>query len=331
MRRGSRVFAAAPMLVLLAACSAPSSVAPSDVPRASASAVSSPAGSVAAEATPFATTAGDAQALVLNLGRRTGPFDIVEAFGSLWVTGHHTDEVFRIDPVSLEIVARIRSGPGPGWFAVTDDAIWVTNKNGAGMSRIDPETNELATSLGTGSPCGAPATGAGSVWFLGCDTQVIERIDPATNKVVASIQASGYSEPLRVGDQLFSSTADALARLDPSTNSFTMVGGCCGLPFGYDGTTIWLNGQNDLTRVDPSSGQVVATLHLGSGATSIAFVAGHAWVTYMSRHKLVEIDLASNEQIGTIDIGLSPIAVYSAFDALWVTDYDAGNLWKVTP
>ena len=37
-------------------------------------------------------------------------------------------------------VARIRSGPGPGWFAVTDDAIWVTNQNAVGLSRIDPET-----------------------------------------------------------------------------------------------------------------------------------------------------------------------------------------------
>ena len=267
---------------------------------------------------------------MLNLGRRTGPFDIVEAFGSLWVTGHHTDEVLRIDPVSLEILARIRSGPGPGWFAVTDDALWVTNKNGAGMSRIDPETNELVTSVGSGSPCGAPTAAAGSVWYLGCDTQLIVRIDPTTNSVVAQIPASAYSEPLKAGDQLISATVDGLARLDPATNSFVAMGGCCGLPFGYDGTTVWLNGPNDLTRVDPTSGQVVATLHTGAGATSITFGAAHAWVSFMSRHKIVEIDLASNETTGEINIGLAPITVYAAFDALWVTDYDAGNLWKVT-
>lgn len=322
---------AAPLLLVMAAC-APSSVAPGTGLEAPASALSSPVGSAASdEPTPIATTAGDAQALVLNLGRRTGPFDIVEAFGSLWVTGHHTDEVLRIDPVSLEILARIRSGPGPGWFAVTDDALWVTNKNGAGMSRLDPLTNTLVTSVGAGSPCGAPTAAAGSVWFLGCDTQVIERIDPATDRVVASIPSSDYSEPLRAGDLLVSATVDGLARLDPTTNSFVVLGGCCGLPFGYDGTTVWLNGLNDLTRVDPTSGQVVATLRSGAGATSITFEGGHAWVTYMSRHRLVEIDLATSEVIGTIDVGLAPITVYSAFDALWVTDYDAGNLWRITP
>ena len=228
-------------------------------------------------------------------------------------------------------MARIQSGAGPGWFAVTDDAIWVTNKNGPGMSRIDPEKNEYVTSVGGGSPCGAPTAAAGSVWYLGCDTQLIVRIDPTTNKVVAQIPASAYSEPFKAGDQLISATIDGLARLDPATNSFAAMGGCCGLPFGYDGTTAWLNGVNDLTRVDPTSGQVVATLHSGAGATSVTFVDGSAWVTFMSRHRVIQFDLATNEQIGEIDIGLAPITVYAAFDAIWVTDYDAGNLWRLTP
>jgi streptogramin lyase len=318
-------------LLLLAAC-APASVAPSTGPETSASEGSSPVGSAASdEPTPIATTAGDAQALVLNLGRRVGPFDIREAFGSLWVTAHHSDEVIRLDPVTLEVLARIASGPGPGWFAVTDDAIWVTNKNGAGMSRIDPETNEMVTTVGSGSPCGAPTVAAGSVWYLGCDTQLIVRIDPTTDKVVAQIPASKYSEPFAAGDQLISATIDGLARLDPATNTFSAMGGCCGLPFGYDGTTLWLNGTNDLSRVDPASGEVVATLHLGAGATSVTFADGSAWATFMSRHRVIQVDLATNKQTGELDIGLAPITVYAAFDALWVTDYDAGNLWKITP
>jgi streptogramin lyase len=331
MTRRSRLVAAAPLLILLAAC-APASVAPSTGPETSASASSSPTESNAsAEPTPFATTAGEAQALVLSLGRRTGPFDIEEAFGSLWVTGHHTNEVLRIDPATLQVVAHIESGAGPGWFAVTDDAIWVTNKNGAGMSRIDPETNEMVTSVGAGSPCGAPTFAAGSLWYLGCDTQLLVRIDPVANSVVAQIPSLPYSEPFNAGNQLISATVDGLARLDPATNTFSAMDGCCGLPFGYDGTTVWLSSTNDLTRVDPTSGQVVATLHLGSGATSVTFADGSAWVTFMSRHRVIQVDLATNEQIGELDIGLAPITVYAAFDALWVTDYDAGNLWKVTP
>jgi streptogramin lyase len=331
MTSRSGVVAAASLLLLVAAC-APASVAPSTSPQTSASASSSPAGSAAsAEPTPFATTAGDAQALVLSLGRRSGPFDIVQAFGSIWVASHHTNEVVRIDPASLEVIARIASGPGPGWFAVSDDAIWVTNKNGAGMSRIDPETNEMVASVGSGSPCGTPTFAAGSVWYQGCDTQLLVRIDPATDKVVAQIPSIKYSEPFKAGDRLISATSDGLALLDPATNSFSALPGCCGLPFGYDGTTVWLNGQNDLTRVDPATGEVVATIHSGSGATSVTFVDGSAWVTFMSRHRVVQFDLTTNEQIGEIDMGLAPITVFAAFDALWVTDYDAGNLWKITP
>jgi DNA-binding beta-propeller fold protein YncE len=330
MTRGSGIFAA-PLIMLLTACT-PSSVAPSGSPQTSASAKSSPVASAASqEPTPLATTIGDAQALVISLGRRSGPFDIKQGFGSLWVTGHHTDEVIRIDPATLKIVARIKSGPGPGWLAITEDAVWVTNKNGSGVSRIDPSTNALVTSVGSGSPCGPDAAAFGSVWFLGCDTQVIQRVDPATNKVGDSFPATGYSEPLLAGDELAVANADGLARLDPTTGTITAIGGCCGLPFGYDGTTVWLNGTNDLTRVDPASGKVVAAIHLGSGATSITFVGDDAWVTFMSRHELIEIDLTTNKAIRTIDIGLSPITVYSAFDALWVTDYDAGNLWELTP
>ena len=330
MTRRSRLVAAAPLLLLMAACS-PSSVAPSSSETAASAAASAVESAASAEPTPIATTAGDAQALVLQLGRRIGPFDIREAFGSLWVTAHHSDEVIRIDPVSLEVLARIASGPGPGWFAVSGDAVWVTNKNGAGMSRIDPDTNEMTTSVGSGSPCGAPTVAARSIWYLGCDTQLLVRIDPATNKVVAQIPSLPYSEPFAAGDQLISATVDGLARLDPATNTFSAMGGCCGLPFGYDGSTVWLNGTNDLTRVDPTSGEVVATIHLGSGATSVTFADGSAWITFMSRHRVIQVDLATNEQIGELDIGLAPITVYAAFDALWVTDYDAGNLWKVTP
>lgn len=281
--------------------------------------------------TAYATMAGDLSALVIPLDDGAAPIDAVDAFGSVWVANHRSNDIVRLDPETGEELARINLGAmsGPGWFAVTDDAIWVTRQQGLGMSRIDPETNTLATGqVGTRSPCWAPAVALGSVWYHACEDGLMMRIDAMSNDVTM-IPAEGLSPPIAVDDTLYAVGTEGLVRWDPATEMFEPVGGCCGRPIAFGAGTIWLASSSALTRLEPDSGAEVGFLEIG-GLTTLAFTASSAWGAVEGDDSVLEIDPATNQVIREIPVGPSPIKVLSAFGALWVTDFDSSTIWRIT-
>jgi hypothetical protein len=316
------------LVVLSAACTASSSPSPSDIgPEQSAA----PAPTPTPEPTPYPTTVGDMPALVIPLGGDSAPIDVIDAFGSIWVANHHTDDVSRLDPQTGEEVARISlgAGSGPGWFAVTDDSIWVTRQNARGMSQIDPATNTVVRySVGDFQTCWRPAAALGAVWYWGCDDDLMVRVDPATY-AVSTITADGYSQPLVVDGALYATGPDGLALLDPATSSFVLVGGCCGPPVGFGEGTIWLSAQAVITRVDLANGSEVGELAFGA-VNSVTFAAGSAWTTIEGDTNLLEVDPATNQIVRELPIGPMPIKVHFAFDALWVTDFVSSEVWRIS-
>jgi streptogramin lyase len=148
----------------------------------------------------------------LGLAPGTYPIDVTFAFGSIWTANHHTNDVSRIDPVTMGEVARIAGGSGPGWFATTDEALWVSDQNGVGMTRIDPATNLPVASIGSDAPCNRPVVAFGMVWQPACDANVILRIDPASN-AVERVPAAGRFDLFAIGDELYAAGESGLARL----------------------------------------------------------------------------------------------------------------------
>src|SRR5438093_6495197 len=243
-RNGLLSMAAAVWLV--AGCAASSSPAPAASTTPSI-AVPSAAPTLTPEPTepllvPRATSIDGVAATVMRLGVDAGPLDMVFAFGSIWITNHHSDDISRIDPETQKEVARIRSGPGPGWFAVTDDAIWVTNQNDVGLTRIDPETNQAVATIGDLESCWGPVAAAKSVWQSACADHAFVRFDATTN-AVTRIDAKGHEDLIAIGGKLFVGGPSGLAELDPLNGAFREIGGCCGRPIGFDGTTVWLSDE----------------------------------------------------------------------------------------
>ena len=276
-----------------------------------------------------ATTVVDGVTLTsLVLGGDIYPIDVVEAFDSIWIANHHTDDVSRMDPATMEIVATVEAGAGPGWFAVTDDAIWVSNQNSSGVTRIDPATNRSVGLIGDDAPCWRPTVAAGSVWQPACDANVYMRIDPATN-AVTRIAADRRFDLVVIDGVLYAGGETGLARFDEASGEFVAIDDCCGtaVVIGADGSAIWLSNDFAVNRFDPSTGMLPDTLALSSAR--FAKVGGDRAYVTLEGGTLVEIDRESGEIVRRIKLSQTamPLAVTEA--AIWVTAREEDIVWRV--
>jgi YVTN family beta-propeller protein len=319
------------------------SASPSPSPELTPSPSPTPSPSVLAPLpSPRATFLDGTAAQVLRLGIDAGPIDVVEAFGSIWTANIHSNDVSRLDPTTLEELARIPAGTGPAWFAVTDDALWVTNQLGSGLVGIDPATNAVVAAIGEAQPCGAPVLTNGSLWASACDSNVILRIDttdladiatgrrfPSNEELLSKITAPGYRWLAVADGRLFTGNAAGLAEVDPTTETVTDLGFCCGDVMGSDGQTVWLNRSTDVIRMDVADGTIVATFPYAN-AGSVTFLDGRAWLT-VSGGGVIEIDIESNDILRTIPVPGSTLVAREAAGALWVTSFDTSELWRIEP
>jgi len=286
--------------------------------------------SVAPEATPqHVTSPQGTDALLLVTPFDSYPLDIVEAFGSIWVAHHHLDEVTRYDPDTLDVLAHVATGPGPGWFAVTPDALWVTNQNGTGWTRIDAMDNS-AREIGGPAPCGIPAlaTDGKTLWLNSCDEGQHIGLDSETEEQTNSVPAAGLGDPVVVGDDILASSDEGLFRLDADRERFVPIDGPGGFALGFDGETFWLKGDQEVMRVDPDTGEVVATVEV-AGAGKVSFNGERAWI--VARNDVKAVDLSSSTIVQTVTLGLVPTSVFAADDAVFVTDSFAGQVWRFVP
>jgi acyl-coenzyme A thioesterase PaaI-like protein len=183
---------------------------------------------------------------------------------AVWVgvwRGERNAHVFRIDPHTNRVVARVPVRGLPGKMAAGGGSLWVTadvNHGAAILQRIDPGTNRVAATVRLPTDrLGPVAAGRGAVWVV-----------------------------LMGGE----SWARAIARIDPKTTEVTRITPLeRGLPrHSFDEVTVargavWvlalegLDRPGDLIRIDPRSARVTARVRaraLNSGGGP-----GGVWIT----------------------------------------------------
>lgn len=104
------------------------------------------------------------------------PHSVALGFGSLWVTDHGTANLFRFAPDGAP-EAQI-PGPGLNVaIAVTDDAVWAAGPTG--LFRIDPASNQIAAKLrlGPGDWYGM-AHAADFLWVSSGESNRVLQVDP---------------------------------------------------------------------------------------------------------------------------------------------------------
>jgi YVTN family beta-propeller protein len=107
------------------------------------------------------------------------------------------------------------------------------------------------------------------------------------------------------------------------------------ITFGFD--SIWVvNARSDsVSRVDPVSNIVVATISVGA-TTGMGIVAaeGAVWVTNFDANTVTRIDPATNLVAATIPVGSSPSGIDATPGAIWVAEHRGdpnGGVSRIDP
>jgi streptogramin lyase len=197
-----------------------------------------------------------ARSTVVRVDLRTGrirsvavdavPFDVLVAFGRLWVTAWEAGKLDEIDPVGLQVVRRIDVGPRPVGLTSRRGGIWVGFvRDSTAIARVDPVSGAVER-VPVGDP--RPAwfvSGTADFWLSANDGDVLH-VDPVSRRVLARLQPGG-----------------------------TLVRGAV----APDGT-IWLpdKEQGLVYRIDRKHERVIDSFTAGPGAFQALRAFGSMWV-----------------------------------------------------
>jgi YVTN family beta-propeller protein len=165
--------------------------------------------------------------------------------GSVWAA-YSDASVFRIDPASSHVIARMTAGNSPSAIVFGIDSVWVVNRDDSKVTRLDPSTNApRAAPIAVGKHPRGIAVGSEAVWVADTGSDTVSRIDPTSN----------------------SSTSIPVGR-SPT-----------GIAYGADSVWVANNGDGTISRIDPRTNKVVATINIGNSPWGIAVHGGAVWVT----------------------------------------------------
>ena len=89
---------------------------------------------------------------------------------------------------------------------------------------------------------------------------------------------------------------------------------------------VWVANALDgtVSRIDPQTGHVTATIPVGNGPSAIAVGTGGVWVANEYGRSVVSIDPATDTVARTVTVGNDPQGLASAGGLIWVSAQDSG-------
>jgi virginiamycin B lyase len=270
-----------------------------------------------------------------------GAPDWIAVDEEVWISNKPKDSVARLNPKTNAAGAAIQVGKRPcSGLAVGFGSLWVPNCGDQTLSRVDLKTGGVAATI----PCtignteGSIAAGAGSIWIVTDSKGTLARIDPATNGIVAEVYVAPGSYGLAYGEDALwvtSSERNLVTRVDPRTNLIveTIAVGKTPRFIAAGGGAVWALNQGDgsVSRIDPATNKVVATIEVGvpGSGGDIAVGEGSVWVTAFE-YPLSRIDPATNAVVQQFT-GKGGDAVRVGLGSVWLSNLEAGSVWRIDP
>ena len=216
-------------------------------------------------------------------------------------------------PVSPAFAERTIAVPGFGDFlAVDGDAVWMTNRGRIERWSRKGKLAEVAMS----GPCGAPTLSFDSLWVADCKDGTLDRIDLRTARIVKVIR-TGIANPegetnvvAGAGSVWVASDgAGRISRIDPATNAVTATiavdPATYYLAFGFDALWAVSSKQRSIQKIDPATNAVVKKTMLGKQPGFLAAGEGAVWVQEQGDGTVARIDPRSGEVSGRVKVGKS--------------------------
>ena len=283
------------------------------------------------------------------------PFtDVDVGFGATWVASQGA--LLRIDPQTNRVVATIPvsvSGESAS-IAFGEGSVWVTSGQAHGVVyRVDPTANRVTATIEVPGGAFGIIVAAGTVWVTQYlpepDPGIVARIDASTNQLLAPVEVPNMPGAIRYGlDAIWVTSRFTVSRIDPHTGAVTQPLHRTGDVRAIGGGSLWGTYANSAAdagaqRIDPGTGQVVATIRIPNGVV-IAFGLGTLWVAQDASSipsggnapdrtrpgKLYRIDPTSNRVLGRpVPLpGGAPSALAVGEGAVWVGEQDATTLTR---
>jgi hypothetical protein len=283
------------------------------------------------------------------------PFsDVDVGFGATWVASQGA--LLRIDPQTNRVVATIPtpvSGENAS-IAFGEEAVWVTSGQANGVVyRVDPAANRVTATIGVPGGAFGIVVAAGTVWVTQYlpepDPGIVARIDARTNRLLPPIEVPNMPGAIRSGlDAIWVTSRFTVSRIDPHSGAVTQPLHRAGDVRAVGAGSLWGTYANSAAdagaqRIDPGTGQVVATIRIPNGVL-IAFGLGTLWVAQDASTitsggnapdrtkpgRLYRIDPATNRVLGQpVPLpGIAPSALAVGEDAVWVGEQDGTTLTR---
>jgi len=223
----------------------------------------------------------------------------------------------RLDLATNEVVATIPVGRSPEHVAVSEDAVWVANNEDGTVSKIDPGTNAVVETVGVGGFPGGVAAAAGSesIW-VAKGTDGIAQIRRLTENAFDAVgRDAAFSLPLR-----------GYAEAATGAGEFVDV--------AVENDFVWAANYDDKTvlRIDPETGDVVATIELPDNPYTLAAGEGAVWVANHADGDVLRIDPATNRVTNTIEATtLGHLEIAAGEGSVWVASPGAYSVWRLDP
>ncbi len=200
--------------------------------------------------------------------------------------------------VSVKPEATFQVGGDPDWMAVVEDAVWVTSSRLNRVTQLVARNNAIGLKITVADPCSGLAAGFGSLWVPSCGDHALVRADLKTGRLLAKISAAPAD------------SEGCIAVGDDSIWMATSAGGV-------------------ISRIDPKSNSVEASISVPSGSFCPVFAANFLWVTSTEHNSLSKIDPATNHVVATISIGKNPRFATAGAGSIWTLNQGDGSISRV--
>ena len=258
---------------------------------------------------------------------------------AVWVMDRAAGAIVRIGASDNTAGAPIAVGGQPcASLVVAFDGVWVPLCGGGTMARVDAKEGKVLSSarVAVADPGGSIAAGVGSIWAITDRQGVLARVDPDTGAAVAEVYLPKGTVAVASGtDALWITSADAgrLTRVNPHNTEVVeeIAVGPKPRRLAIGEGAVWvLNGDGSVSRVDPATNKVVATIQLGgdTSAGDITAGAGAVWVS-LPGAPIVRLDPRTNRATQKFT-GDGGGAILVAHGSIWVS---AGprTTWRLDP
>lgn len=352
MRTGLR--AAAMLLVTaLAACTSPLPVTPGASPLPTVSAPSPPTVNPPSDASIAALTLPPLERLPSQtLATPGAPGALLWAYGSVWVMAHRSTTLFRIEPDTAKISARIATGVyGCGDLVAGVTSVWVTGCGATpGLVRISAQSNRVqATAELTGV---GPAFLDDELWICSPSAaggEELRRADPDKLDVAKTVPVTGLGRGDGVavaGGSIWvaDATSAIVYRIDPVTEAVQAaipmpLEPDAGYLINHDGAPWYVDAATGaFVRIDPTGGSPALlkvrtakpTHYWGIAASTAPGPAGRLWARH-GDHEAWLIDTRQDRVLRRVAITNGAGGDLQEADGhLWVAHFGEDATQRIT-